>query len=83
MAHMRISTVEQLRSKRRTSHVPVNFQCPHFAVQSVRAYINVQVSFHYEWPSIPKFFSIFILTRLGTDTFPSLPVKVHVVKYTV
>ena len=54
---MGISTVEQLRFKRRTSHVPVNFQSPHFAVQSVGAYINVQVSFHYEWPGIPKFSS--------------------------
>ena len=79
---MEISTVEQLRFKRRTSHVPVNLQCPHFAVQSVRAYINIQVSFHYEWPSIPKFSPMCILTLLGTDTFPSLPVKVHVVKYT-
>ena len=41
---MGISTFEQLRFKRRTSHVPVNFQSPHFAVQNVRAYImNGQV----------------------------------------
>ena len=79
---MGISTVKQLRFKRRTSHVPVNFQSPHFAVQSVRAYINVQVSFHYEWPRIPKFSSKCILTRLGPDTFAYFPVKLHVVKYT-
>ena len=79
---MGISTVEQLRFKRRTSHVPVNFQSPHFAVQSVRVYINVQVSFHYEWPSIPKFSSKCMLTRLGPDTFPYFPVKLHVVKCT-
>ena len=79
---MRISTVEQLRFKRRTSHVPVNFQSPYFAVQNVRAYINVQISIHYERPSIPKFSSRCILTRLGPDTFPSIPVKVQVVKCT-